>query len=92
MGASLVLRWPGEDWYQGLADFREGARTVSYMVSDEPEAELAHVLEVLRPYLARGSDAAFEAWLASARDGTPDWTRFGALFAHGLIAPSVPGP
>ena len=92
VGASLVLRWPGEDWHQELADFAEGTRTVSYTVSDGPEAELARVLEELRPYLATGSDAAFDAWLASARDGTPDWTRFGRLFANGLIDPSVAGP
>ena len=92
VGASLVLRWPGQDWHQELSDFAEGTRAVSYMVSDQPEAELARVLEVLRPYLATGSDAAFDAWLASARDGTPDWTRFGALFAKGLIAPSIAGP
>ena len=115
MDASLVLRWPGEDWHQALADFREGARMVAYMATDEPEADLAHVqahvlqahvlqahvlqahvlqahvFKVLRPYLAEGSAAAFDDWLASARSGTPDWTHFGGLFLNGLVAPSAPG-
>ena len=92
VGAALALRWPGEDWLQGLADFHEGSRTVSYVDSHEPEADLGRVLEVLRPYLASGSEPAFDAWLVSARDGTPDWTRFGLLFANGPIAPGVAGP
>jgi predicted choloylglycine hydrolase len=91
VGASLVLRWPGENWHQSLSAFREGTRTVSYMAIDEPAAELAQVLEVLRPHLADGSDAAFDAWLASARDGTPDWARFGQLFAHAPGVPRVAG-
>ncbi|HUF80705.1 MAG TPA: C45 family peptidase [Burkholderiales bacterium] len=78
---SLVLKWPGEDWRQSLRKFSEGSRTVDYGVADASENDLARSLEVLRPFLAAGSGAAFDAWLVAARSGTPDWTRFGALFA-----------
>lgn len=88
--AALALRWPGQRWHQRLADFREGSRTIAYTAADETEADLVHVLDALRPYLADGSDAAFDAWLASARDGQPDWRRFGGFFAHGPIAAGVP--
>lgn len=80
-GASLVLKWPGEDWRQSLRAFSEGSRTVVYSVAGASENELARSLEVLRPYLAAGSGDAFDAWLVAARSGTPDWARFGALFA-----------
>ncbi len=93
VGSSLVLRWPGKAWRQALADFNEGSRAVSYVAGEapEPEPELAQVLAALRPYLAEGSDAAFDAWLASARDGTPDWPRFGRFFAHGHGAATAAG-
>lgn len=83
VGRSMALRWPGEDWRQSLADFSEGSRTIRYRAAEAEatEADLAHALQVLRPYLAAGSDVEFEAWLASAQSGAPDWARFGLLFA-----------
>ena len=41
-------------------------------------------LQILRSYVAAGSGEAFDLWLASARDGAPDWTHFGMLFTGPL--------
>lgn len=91
VGRSVALRWPGEDWHQSLGGFSEGSRTIRYMAAEASFAEFVRSLQVLRPYLAAGSDGEFDIWLASAREGTPDWTQFGTLFTSPPRHPQAQG-
>lgn len=90
--AAMALSWPGARWNQSLADFREGSRRITYASAAPPrEADLAEVLAGLRPHIAAGAGAAFDAWLVTARQGEPDWTGFGRLFAGPPEAPARHG-
>lgn len=86
---SLILRWPDQDWTQRLDAFAEGRRVITYRAATDacaaspspPAFELDAMLIAIRPWFSSATARELEDWAESARQGTPDWARFGRAMA-----------
>jgi predicted choloylglycine hydrolase len=90
MTASLVLRWPGEDWVQSLDRFTEGRREITYQqtASDASAASWStdgvtpDLVRAIRPFLPPDPARRLASWDEDARRGAVDWTEFGRILAR----------